>query len=269
MARPSDLRPAQDLARGKAHGHKMRYMAGCRCLRCRRGNAAYERKMMENRRRLGPNDLVPTDQVREHLKFLQQFGMGHKTVAKHAHVGKTVLAEILWYGKKKMRRRSEARVLQVQPTLEYLPRTTKVPAAETIARIHQLVRWGYPKSLINQDGLGLASGGMQIRALLGKATTVAAKTALKIQDFFARIEGIRELWERRRGPIPRRNYVYFKESKRNVLLRDLELKSVSRAYSYHYIYPSDLKSAIRLTNEFKKTYRRRRKEEAEQRSETP
>src|SRR5579863_5857798 len=121
MPRPSDLPSATQLGSTKPHGHKMRYMAGCRCWRCRRSNAAYERKLEENRRRYGPNDLVPTDQVRRHLEYLQQFGMGHKTVAKHAGMGKTVLAEILWYGKRQMRRRSEARVLAVQPTLDTLP----------------------------------------------------------------------------------------------------------------------------------------------------
>lgn len=54
MARPSDLPSAEQLAAYKPHGHKMRYMAGCRCWRCRAGNAAYEHRLDENRRRMAP-----------------------------------------------------------------------------------------------------------------------------------------------------------------------------------------------------------------------
>jgi hypothetical protein len=265
MPRPLDLRSAQQLAQGKPHGHKMRYMAGCRCSRCRAGNAAYERQLAEKRRLLGPNDLVSTDRVRAHLKFLQGFGMGHKTVAKHAGVGKTALAAILWYGKQQMRRRSEARVLQVEPTIDRLPKNTKIPAAETAAKIEQLVAWGYPKLLINRDGLGLESGGMQIRAAAGKTSTVAVKTALKIRTFFSNVERIRELWTSRRGAIPKRQYVYWKGRSNRFRLSDLELRPVGRAYSYHYIYPPELKSTIRLANEFKRAYRKRKRDEQQRR----
>src|SRR5882724_1444210 len=171
--RPTDLPPVKQLAGNKRHGHKMN----------------------ENRRLHGPNDLVPTDRVRQHLRYLQGFGMGHKTVAKHAGMAKTVLAEILWYGKKQMRRRGEARVLAIQPTLDTLPRNVKIPAAETIAKIQRLIRWGYPKSLINRDGLGLESVGLQVHSLKGKTPAVTVKTAVKIRDFFAKVETIRRVWQ--------------------------------------------------------------------------
>jgi len=257
--RPTDLPPVKQLADNKRHGHKMRYMAGCRCWRCRAGNAAYEQKMNENRRLHGPNDLAPTDRVRQHLRYLQRFGMGHKTVAKHAGVGKTVLAKILWYGKKQMRRRSEARVLAVHPTLDTLPRNVKVPAVETIAKIQGLIRWGYPKSLINRDGLGLESVGMQVHSLKGKTLVVTVKTAVRIRDFFAKVETIRRVWQERRGGIPRGQFVYWKGSRRVSSLGALELQPVSRAYAYHYVYPADLKATIRLANQLKRAYRRRRK----------
>lgn len=261
MARPSDLPSAEQLAAHKLHGHKMRYMAGCRCWRCRAGNAAYEHQLGENRRRYGPNNLVPADRVRQHLRLLQQYGMGHKTVARHARVGKTVLSEILWSGKKQMRRRSEARVLAVLPTLDTLPRNVKVPALETVAKIQQLIRWGYPKSLINGDGLRLESVGMQVHALQGKTRRVAVKTARKIRDFFSRIETIRTLWQARRGPIPRGYFVYWKRGQQDACLKHLELRPVGRGYKYHYVYPAELKAAIRLANQLKRAYRARSRNE--------
>jgi hypothetical protein len=259
--RPADLPPVQQLATNKPHGHKMRYMAGCRCWRCRAGNAAYERQLNEKRRLFGPNDLVSTDRVRQHLRYLQQFGMGHKTVAKHALTGKTVLAEILWYSKKQMRRRNEARVLAVQPTLDTLPRNVRIPATETVAKIRQLVLWGYPKALINRDGLGLHTGGMQIHALRGRTATVSVKTAVKVRDFFAKIEAIRHRWEEWHGPIPRDHFVYGKRSKRGWETKHLELRPVSRAYKYYYIYPPDLKAAINLANQLTRACRKRTRNE--------
>lgn len=251
--RPADLRSAEELARKRPHGHKMRYMAGCRCKRCRKGNAAYDRQLRLNREQFGPNDLVSTREVRQHLENLQTYGIGHKTVAKHARVAKTVLAEILWYGKKQMRRRSARRVLAVQPTIDTLPKNAKVPADVTVAKIQQLIEWGYPKSLINKDGLGLHTCGLQIPSLEGKTKMVAAKTAVKIRNFFAAIETIRASWKVKRGVIPRNHYVYWKRRASG----PLELRPFSRAYTYHYLYAPEFKAAIRACNRLKKLVRRR------------
>lgn len=102
-----------------------------------------------------------------------------------------MLSEILWSGKQRTRRRSEVRVLAILPTLDTSPRNPSVPASETVAKIQQLIRWGYPKSLINRDGLRLQSAGMQIHALQGKASFIAVKSARKIRDYLSRIEAIR------------------------------------------------------------------------------
>jgi hypothetical protein len=249
--RPADLPSVQQLGARKPHGHKMRYMAGCRCRKCRAANAAYEQELTKNRRLHGPNDLVATTRVYRHLKYLQQFGMGHKTVARHAKVGKTVLAEILWYGKKLMRRRAEMRVLAVQSTLDTLPRNRNIPAVDTITKIRHLIRWGYPKALINRDALGLQGAGLQIHSLKGKTGTVTVKSAVKIRDFFARVETIRRLWVQAHGPIPRGQYVYWKKGRSRCTLRVLELRPFSTGYNYHYLYPPNLKSAIKLSHQIK------------------
>ena len=261
MSRPSDLPLASELAKGKPHGHKMRFMAGCRCRRCRAGNAAYEQKLKKNRELYGVNDLVGTERVYQHLKYLQGFGMGHKTVAKHADVGKTVLADILWCGKKQMRRRSESRVLAVRPTLDILPRNVKIPATETLTKLRQLISWGYPKSLVNRDGLERVSIGMQVSSLKGKTSTVAVKTALRIRDFFSQVAAIRQLWETERGPIPRGYFVYWKNGERDCCLQQLELRRMSRSHRYHYLYPPELKAAMSAANQLKRACRKRRRDE--------
>ncbi|HZR27911.1 MAG TPA: hypothetical protein VFA71_03955 [Terriglobales bacterium] len=215
----------------------------------------YKRKLDENRRLYGPNDLVLTDRVLEHLKYLKQFGIGHKTVARHAKVAKTGLAEIIWYGKKHIRRRSEARVLAIQPTLDTLPRNVHIPAFETVEKLRQLIRWGYPKSLINRDAFNLRTAGLHIHALEGKKETVLVKTAIRVRDFFARIEAIRQAWLNRRGPIPRGHFVYWKTQKHGCRLNQLELRPVSTGYYFHHVYPPELKSAIVLANQLKRLCR--------------
>jgi hypothetical protein len=259
--RPADLPSVQELAIGKPHGHKMRYVAGCRCWRCKRGNRQYENKIRENRRLYGPNDVVPVDAVRDFLEAMQHIGIGYITIARHVGVGKTALGEILWAGRsirKHIRRRTEAKVLSYRPTLDTMPLNLKVPGQETLGKLCQLIRWGYPKALINRDGLGHENSGLQVAR--GKSPWVTVKTAIKIRDFYAAVEAIRTLWLKHHE-LPRRHYVYWKNGRRRMRLEDLELRSVIPAYSYHYLYPPGLKSTIKLSNRLKRTYREKLRNE--------
>jgi hypothetical protein len=269
MPRPPDLPSAKKLASKHRHGHKMKYDAGCRCWRCRDGNAAYRRELDEKRRLYGPNDLVSTDRVKAHLKYLQTFGMGNQTVAKHAGVAKTGLADILWYGKKLMRRRSEARVLAVKPTLDTLPLHERVPAGETVEQINQLIRWGYSRRLINSDAMGSTGFGLQVRSVRcasgsGKVENVTVKTARKIRDFFRSIVAIRQIWEEKHGhPIPNQYFVYWKKGRRGSdLVRDLECRPFHVGFNFYNLYPPEMKKAMRLANKLKRTLRNRRRQHA-------
>ena len=260
--RPGDLPSREALGRGRPHGHFMRYLVGCRCGRCRQANVAYKRKLARNRLLYGPNDLVPTDRVRRFLLEMQKSGIGYKTIAKTVGVGKTGLGVLIWPGgetKHFIRRRTEAKVLSYVPSLENLPKSNCVPAAETIARIHQLEAWGYPRALITRAALENTAGGLQIRAANGKGKfVVMARTAIHIRDFFAGIEAMRIIWEKHRGAIPRGYYVYWKEGTIGHTVLQMELRHFARGYDYHYRYPPELKEAIRLANLFKRSYRGRK-----------
>jgi hypothetical protein len=243
------------------HGTKMRYLAGCRCWRCRRGNAEYERKLNEARKLYGPNDLVSSARVLAHLLYLKTFGIGHKTIAKHARVAKTGLAEIIWSSKQHIRRRSEARILAIQPTLEILPRNVNIPVAKTMERIKQLIAWGYPKSLISQEGLGNEAGALQVNHSKSQNTTV--RTALAIRSFYDLILTMRRIWQEKRGPIPTRQYVYWNKQRGRrpaaPILHRLELRNFAATYDYVYLWPKELKEASLLKNKLIKLYRERNK----------
>ncbi len=204
MARPPDLPAAKVLARNKPHGDNMRYLAGCRCSLCCNAHRLYEARLRENQRILGKNDLVSCERVRQHLKRLAQRGMGHKTVAKVAGVGKTGLAEILWAGKAHIRRRAETKILAVKATLETLPKGYKVPAGDTLCLIRALLAHGLSKRRISREGLGNQEA-LQVRALYGKASTVAVKTALRVRAFLRKVMSSR-YWEPAEADIIRKQY---------------------------------------------------------------
>jgi hypothetical protein len=248
--RPSDLPSAQQLASKRPHGHKMRYMAGCRCSKCRRGNALYEAKMKRDRELYGPNDLVPVERAREFMMEMRKLGIGFKTIADYQDVARTTCGEIIWPGKsgrRYVRRRTEKKILAYRPTLDTLPQIVIVPAAETVAKIQQLIRWGIPKALINQDGLRGATPALQIHATKLRKSTCMVRTARRIRDYFARVEDIRDVWQAWRGTVPRRHYVYWKQGRGtdSSSLKDLELRRFAVTYDYIYRYPQALKDAMR------------------------
>jgi hypothetical protein len=240
----------------------MRYLAGCRCRRCRRGNAEYEARLNLNRKLYGPNDLVSSDRVRDHVNYLRTFGMGPKTIAKHARVAKTSLREILYDGRQHVRRRNETRILAVQPSLDTLPRNVNIPAGETVTKIEQMIRWGYPKSLINRDALGHNWPGLQIHKYKSPNTTV--RTAVNIRNFYALVITMRRVWQERRGSIPQRHYVYWniRRGRKPTVptIRRLELRPFAVTYDYNYIWPKELREVSNLTWKLRRLHRQKSKE---------
>ena len=182
-------------------------------------------------------------------------------------VAKTSLAEIIWYGRQHVRRRSEARILAIQPSLDTLPRHVNIPAGDTVGRIQQLMRWGYAKSLISRDALGNKSVGLQIRALRGTLATTTVRTAVNIRDFYALIVEMRRVWQEGRGAIPKRQYVYWKSElgrrPAGPTANKLELRPFALTYDYNVIWPKELREVSALNNRLRKLYRAKRREENE------
>ena len=258
--RPHDLTPTKKLSSKHPHGHYMKYMGGCRCAKCKLAAREYNERLRQNRILLGPNNLVPTTKVKARLIQLMEIGIGHQTVAKYTGVGKTGLAEILWYGKQYMRRRAANAVLAFKPTLDNFPKNKQVPARATVAKLRRMtVKWGMPRTLVTRDALGNRTAGLQIPALAGKTTTVRASTAVEIRDYFQKVERMREMWVQAHGPIPRRHYVSWKPGRHGMRLTSLELRPFHVGYDYHNL-PQDLKELVLLKGKLKRAYRGRAKE---------
>jgi hypothetical protein len=172
------LRPVGELAARRAHGDRLRYMAGCRCLPCRCANANYERGRLAARRRGEWNGLVDAAPARAHLRKLSRAGVGYKTAADAASVGKTTVAEILTGKKQQIRAQTARRLLAV--TVAARADHSTVPAGRTWRLIERLLKEGFSKARIARE-LGMRSPALQLRR-----TRVLARTQLAVEKLWRR-----------------------------------------------------------------------------------
>jgi hypothetical protein len=260
--RPVDLPSVAELAKKNPHGRFIKYLAGCRCWRCVKCEADYMVELERRHRTEGRNNLVPVDRVRAFLLEMQKRGIGYMTIARHVGVGKTKLGELLWPPRvgapQWIRAQKERKVLSYVPTLDTIPRRALVPAGDTVTKLRQLLEWGITKTDIGHDGFGVKNP-FQVHALEGKGTTVKASVAIRVRDYYAKIEKIRSIWLSAHGSIPPRHYVYWKRRKNgrhDFLLKHLELRTFAVGWDYHYRYSAELKAVIKLKNKIQKAYRK-------------
>jgi hypothetical protein len=154
------LRPIAELATGRPHGDRLRYMAGCRCDECRRANTQYEQKRAAARKAGQWNGLVSADRARVHLQALRAANVGKRQIADASGVSATAIDEICNGTKLKVRAITEKRLLAV--TAAARADGALVDARPTWRRIRQLLKWGYTKALIARE-LGNVAPALQIR----------------------------------------------------------------------------------------------------------
>ena len=112
------MRPIHEIAARHPHGHRMRYVAGCRCDDCRAANSAREREY-EIRRKAGEsNPIVPADRARAHILALADAGVGMASVVAATDISRAILCKIKDGSRKGVRRTNEAKILAVP--LDYL-----------------------------------------------------------------------------------------------------------------------------------------------------
>lgn len=150
------LRPIQDLAAGRPHGDRLRYMAGCRCFDCRRSNTAYEASRKLARAAGDWNGMVPADKARAHLQQLSAIGVGRRAVAAAGDVSATILANIIAGRRVNIRARTERAILQVNAA-----------AAADHARVDAKATWKMLNALIAD---GHTKGSLALR--LGSNTPI-------------------------------------------------------------------------------------------------
>ena len=157
---PRGLRPAFELAEGRPHGHRLRYMAGCRCFQCRRANSDYERQRQKDRAAGDWNGIVPAAAARAHILKLSRLGIGRRAIRSASDVADTVLQQIRNGKRTQIRARTERKILAV--TKSCASDHALVPATRTWRQIGALLEEGFTKRELARR-LGYASPALQFR----------------------------------------------------------------------------------------------------------
>lgn len=176
---PAGLRPVAELARGRAHGDRLRYLAGCRCADCRRANSAYETRRAQARKAGDWNGLVAADRARAHLAALSAKGLGYRVVADVADVSRSVLQKIINGRRQKVRALTERAILAVSEAAA--ADRAMLPAGPTWALLDELVADGYSKAELARQ-LGYQRPALQL-----KRTEVTVRNAYQVEKLHARL----------------------------------------------------------------------------------
>jgi predicted transcriptional regulator len=163
------------------HGTRARYVAGCRCLKCREANALYQRQRDKAIKEGDKRGLVPVWRAIRHIQNLSENGIGYKAVADAAGVSRSVVHRILWGGKKKIRKDTQARILSVdeQAAADH----SRIPAGPTWQLLESLIEEGYTRTQIAK-WLG---SNAKTPALQLKKDFITAKKALAVEKLVAKL----------------------------------------------------------------------------------
>lgn len=132
--------------------------------------------------RAGWNGLVDARPVRKHLRALARQGVGYKSVADAADVGKTTLQKVMSGAKRRIRKRSADRVLEVDA--QAIADGGLVPAAETRKLLREL-----EGEFLTKGRLALELGAQTPALQIGQRKHVRARTAHRVKQLHRRAVG--------------------------------------------------------------------------------
>jgi hypothetical protein len=165
------LRSVAELADGRPHGTRLRYLAGCKCFQCRRANSDYERQRQAARLAGDWNGIVDAAPARRHMAALSRAGVGRRAVRAATDVADTVLQDIRAGRRLRIRARTERKIMAV--TAAARSDHSLVPAKKTWRLITELLHDGYSKRQLAKR-LGYAD------ALQFSRDRVTAKNELRV-----------------------------------------------------------------------------------------
>ena len=169
------LRPVSELALNRAHGDRLKYLAGCRCMLCRAANSRYETERAAARKAGDWNGLVSAKRARRHLQKLARQGVGRRAVVAASDVADSIVHAIKTGRKQQIRKRTETRILAV--SADARGDKSLVPAKHTWVLINRLLEQGFTKTALAQR-LGYA------RAIQFGKKFVTARSAAKVERFY-------------------------------------------------------------------------------------
>jgi len=154
------LRPIAELGARRPHGHRLRYMAGCKCFKCRRSNSDYERIRQAARLAGDWNGIVDAGPARAHLLKLSRAGVGQWSVCFATDIARSIIHEIKNGDRRRIRARTERKILAVTPAAR--ADRSFVPAVVAWHLIDKLLEEGFSKAGLAKL-LGYHSPALQFR----------------------------------------------------------------------------------------------------------
>lgn len=175
------LRPAAELFADRPCGTRHRYLAGCRCLKCRMAASNYETARARARRAGEWNGLVDAGPARQHILKLSRAGVGYKLVADSASVARSIVAKVKSGERRQIRALSAKRILSV--TTDCRGDSALVSAAQTWRLLRLLLDEGYTRRALAQMlGSTARTPSLQIRR-----DRVTARTAARVAALYRRL----------------------------------------------------------------------------------
>lgn len=173
------LRPIAELAAGRPHGDRLRYLAGCRCAECRRANCTYAKARARACKAGDWNGIIPAAKARAHLAALAAQGVGRRAVGAACDVADTTLSAIISGDKTRIRARTERAILAV--TVAAVADRALIPAGPTWKLLDELIASGYSKSALAREL------GYKTRALQLNRHQVTARNAADVERLHRRL----------------------------------------------------------------------------------
>jgi|CXWL01.1.fsa_nt_gi hypothetical protein len=137
------LRPVSELGASRPHGDRLRYLAGCKCIECRRANSSYERHRRQARKSGDWNGIVSAERARIHIQKLAKLSLGYKAVSAVTDIPETTIRNIRLGRQTHLRAKSERRILNV--TVDMRSDGALVSAQSTWRCVSRLISAGYTK----------------------------------------------------------------------------------------------------------------------------
>jgi hypothetical protein len=154
------LRSAAELAVDRPHGDRLRYLAGCKCFKCRRANSAYEAQRKVARADGDWNGIIDAAPARRHILKLSRLGVGRHQVAAASDVASSIVCGIRSGARRRARARTVRKILAV--TTGCRADNSYVKAAPTWRLINALLKEGFTKARLARE-LGYKSPAIQFR----------------------------------------------------------------------------------------------------------
>jgi hypothetical protein len=180
------------------HGERARYVAGCRCDKCKEANRLYYHKNVRDRIYGRNNPIVKATKARNHLKKLQKAGVGLRTVSDISGVPRSTLFGIRKGERRNCRRKTMERILAVSK--DAYGDAHLVDAGPTQKLLEVILSWGYTKTAV----AAMLGSKAKTPALQLKTDRITARNELKVQRLHRKLQEERHEAQSR-GVLPQKS----------------------------------------------------------------